>query len=928
MKSFFTNLGKVLLCGAAIAMIGCTDLHSDIQEAVTEKTENYDQEIADLQEAVTEKTENYDQEIADLQSALDALEAELKKDCALKSKLEAVEAELAAEKAAVQAAIADLNAAIEAGDNAAIEAAQAAVEAAKADLNAAIDEVKAELAGMGTEVEGLKSRLDALEAACQCEEIAAQLAALDAYVTSLEESVFQSVQTVQEAVSALSNLLADETAARELADEELWLAIYDLQEAVTAVNNLIQDLEGQGGISAEDLEGIYGAINTNSEAISSVYVQLTELIAQHDQDFADLYAKVTVVEEAVSSLFFSVSDVQAELDAQIAALEAINGYIEELYMADTALQENITQLMNLTQLQLEDLMAADEELWSAYYDLQTYYTQLYNAYVDADEELKNELTALIVETKDELSQAITFVNNLIADLTAQVEDLAARVQSLVFIPEYSDGKATIEWGLLIDNDSAVNFLYNTVISYNTLDTFKTYAKKFINKVRGSRYYAYVVRQMKNVLNEMEDAVFGPLDDINAQLDAIFKEIEDLENNLQIDTPDADEIAEAFNELFGGIEELVSYYVAEQLSNAGIPADSDVDPQEITDNIIAELKAAFTFGDVDVNIDLPGFQLPDYKTIVKNLIKKYVKYFKAEGISKVKDIVNALESGEISASDIIDGLRLVEFKELLSDLLPVAKKLEAMILENTAILKKESVIRYKVQAQNSTAAAAAIAANWKEVLSYDVETVDVRAAAPGLKITKVVAKGDEIHVTVLPQNFNYRFYLTYILEDSFLYGAAESFFDKFGKTGLISYSAALVLNDGNNIRSTEYVNFVSGENPEIYTPEVVNDANQVVETNYVVLPKNIDSYEFCSDLHMAYLSVPYREAYTKSQLEKKGYSGIVEKKAVNYNQTTGIAGPCRFNGLVGTFYDYFSYPFETVWSVNDITLVVRYDVSFE
>jgi hypothetical protein len=253
------------------------------------------------------------------------------------------------------------------------------------------------------------------------------------------------------------------------------------------------------------------------------------------------------------------------------------------------------------------------------------------------------------------------------------------------------------------------------------------------------------------------------------------------------------------------------------------------------------------------------------------------------------------------------------------MLSVAKGLEAKILENTALLQRESVIRYKVMGQNATALAAAIAAN-PSVLSYDVEAVDVRAAAPGLKITKVVAKGDEIHVSVVPQNFHYRFYLTYILEDSFLYGAAESFFDKYGKTGLISYSAALVLNDGNNIRSTEYVNFVSSENPEIFTPEVVKNG-QVVESETIVKVKDQDeTVTLCEGMQMAYLSVPNRTILTKEGLAQKGFFGITEK--VTVVTANGEAGPCEFNGRVGEMFDWFDYTFTTVWSVNDIELVVK------
>lgn len=880
MKSFFVNLGKLALCGAVVAMIGCTDLHSDIKLVQS----------------------NSDKAAAELQEALDALEADLAKDYALKSEVEAVESLLNDEIARLEAAMAT----------------DTELDAAIVGVNAAIDEVK-------ENVTLLDERLTALEEACKAyldeaavkDLINVEVEALKAYINEADDAIKKDVEELKALYADLASQLE---AYAKVEDLEAYAKVEKLEAVVARV----EAIENAEYLTAADLADLNEAVKTANEQIGKVAERVDDL----ETLTAEVKAGVVALESSVAALEAEIAGLKTLKD-NLATLEEnlekkLDKDVFEKYQKDIA--DKLATLAELETMK-EELAALGKELEDKYNELK-----------NSDEELKNsdeQLNVKIDVLEDQFGYAIKIIetrlndlDELIGEIQDQVGELAARVQSLVFIPEYSDGKATIEWGLLIDNDSAVNFLYNTVISYNTLDTFKTYAKKFINKVRGSRYYAYIVRQMKYVLNEMEDAVFGPLDDINAQLDAIFKEIEDLENNLQIDTPDADEIAEAFNELFGGIEELVSYYVAEQLSNAGIPADSDVDPQEITDKIIADLKEAFTFGDVDVNIDLPGFQLPDYKTIVKNLIKKYVKYFKTEGISKVKDIVNKLDDGNISASDIIDGLRLVEFKELLSDLLPVAKKLEAMILENTAILKKESVIRYKVLAQDAEAVAADIATNWKKVLYYDVEAVDVRAAAPALEITKVVAKGDEIHVTVLPQNFNYRFYLTYILEDSFLYGAAESFFDKFGKTGLISYSAALVLNDGNNIRSTEYVNFVSGENPEIFTPEVVNDANQVVETKKVVLSYDTESYEFCSDLHMAYLSVPKRVACTKADLEKQGYSGIVERKEVVYNKTTDLAGPCKFNGFVGTFYDYYPHTFETLWSVNDITLVVKYDVSFE
>lgn len=831
MKSFFTNLGKLLLCGATVAMIGCTDLHSDLLQVEQDSKK----------------------EIADLQSTLDQLEAKLDADYALKSELEQVKAQIADEKAALEAAI-------KAGD-------EAAIAAAKADLDAAVAQVT-------TEIAGIYARLEALEASTETEEIAAQLAALDAYVLAMEEAIVGRLDTIEQALSAVTVLLEDEAAKRQYEDEMLAKSIEGLQENLTSVINLVNDLQSKEYVTAEELYEVYGSIETTNTALSSVLLQLQDLAAKHDQDVEEIYAKINVVEEALSALVFTVTDVQTELDAQVAALEAIEGYIQELYLADNALQENLTQLLNVTQDQLDELYDFQNELFSQITTLQQFCTQMINSYETADQEL----LALIMETKAELSQTITFLTNLLNDYTGQIDDLAARVQSLVFIPEYSDGKATIEWGLLIDNDSAVNFLLNNVLTAGNIDAAKDLVKSLIADVK--------------------DVILGYTgnleDDVNAFLDGIINE---------------PAIEAAFKDLFYNLQNMIEITILEYYYGLEYGYWWDLGgatPEELAAQISADILAAFNISDLDLT------------SIVKSLLGD----LKAQGIATAKDLINKLKS--VSLNDIVAQLNSDEFHGLVSKIFSAVKGLEAKVLENTALLKRESVIRYKVLGQNATALAAAIAAN-PSVLSYDVEAVDVRAAAPGLEITKVAAKGDEIHVTVVPQNFHYRFYLTYILEDSFLYGAAESFFDKMDKTGLISYSAALVLNDGNNIRSTEYTNFVSAENPEIFTPEVINKNGEVTEHETITAVKGqVDEITLCEGMYMGYLSVPNRVILTQEQLEAKGYFGFTETKTVKTNDK-GIAGPCQFNGLTGTVKSWFDYTFTTYWAVNDIVLAVNSDL---
>ena len=533
---------------------------------------------------------------------------------------------------------------------------------------------------------------------------------------------------------------------------------------------------------------------------------------------------------------------------------------------------------NSVNAQIEDLAAAHEEIYAAYYQLQEQYTQLYNALTNADEELRAEMESLISETKNELGQAVTFLTNLLNDYTGQIDNLAARVQSLVFIPEYSDGKATIEWGLLIDNDSAVNFLLNNVLTAGNIDAAKDIVKTIIAKVKD-----VIVGATTNLDATVNDFLDGLVDEAGMEA--------------------------AFTELFKGLEEMIYAVTLETVYDEFFGWDVTVvgapTPEELAAQITADIMGSFNFADLDLT------------SIVKSLLGD----LKAQGIATAKDLVNALKS--VSLNDIVAALNSDELHGLLSEIFSAVKGLESKVLENTALLKKESVIRYKVMGQNATALAAAIAAN-PSVLSYDVEAVDVRAAAPGLEITKVAAKGDEIHVTVVPQNFHYRFYLTYILEDSFLYGAAESFFDKMDKTGLISYSAALVLNDGNNIRSTEYTNFVSAENPEIFTPEVIKNGAVVEHETITGVKGQLESFTLCEGMYIGYLSVPNRVILTKEQLEAKGYFGFTEKATVKTNNN-GIAGPCQFNGLTATVKAWSDYTFTTYWSVNDIVLVTTSDL---
>ncbi len=849
MKSFFTNLGKALLCGAVVAMIGCTDLHSDIKLVESNN-----------QEAVKE-----------LQDALDALSTRLEADYATKQ---------------------------------ALAAAQEALNAKDGDLQAAIDEVKKSLEGYATNdaVNAVLAHVAELEAALGAaqEEVNAALAGLQAALETAQEEIYGRIETVEETLSA-SLVLIEDLAAE---DEQIWNSFNTLQESVSALSTLLDE-------ATAEHDQIYQEIQTVTQTLSTVITMLEDYATK--QEVEEVYAKINIVEEFISGLTNRVVDVEDALAIHLAAFEAYKLSVEEaIALATEDMQEYLTQMLNVTNDQIAEITALQEALVQRIDTLEQFCTTIINSYETADEEL----LALIVETKEELTLVVNNILNYLSDMQGQIDELAARVQSLVFIPEYTDGKATIEWGLLIDNDSAVNFLLNRIITTGNINAFKSIVKEYIAKVKNHILYhsadieASLEDFLANLVDEgaLESALaemFTSIQDLVAA--EIYKLLQDTKINADVNL-DVNVDVEVFPGYTAPGTGTANGTIEGEFDLPEFDGDLEAEAEKIASQIMADIMGAFNLGGLNLNLT--------------DTIKGLLSAMKSVGVSTARELIDVLRNA--SVNDIIGNLNSAEFRSLLSKMLSVAKRAEAKVLENTALLQRESVIRYKVMGQNATALAAAIAKN-PSVLSYDVETVDVRAAAPGLKITKVVAKGDEIHVSVVPQNFHYRFYLTYILEDSFLYGAAESFFDKYGKTGLISYSAALVLNDGNNIRSTEYVNFVSSENPEIFTPEVIKNGS-VVESETIVLEKGADYVTLCEGMYMGYLSVPNRQILTKEQLAQKGFFGITEKAVVNTNNA-GEAGPCTFNGLVGAIDDWYNYTFTTYWSVNDIVLAVNSTVEF-
>lgn len=160
-------------------------------------------------------------------------------------------------------------------------------------------------------------------------------------------------------------------------------------------------------------------------------------------------------------------------------VEDINTQLTSLKATDDAIKAQITELENTGKAnttEIADLKAKDQALEKSINDLQSYIdTQIANAKSEAAaayatiaqyNDIVAQLTALQGST-DKLGEDLTAkinaeiatLNSRIADLEARlkavedkVENLLARIQSVSYIPTYSDGKATLK---CTDTDSLV-----------------------------------------------------------------------------------------------------------------------------------------------------------------------------------------------------------------------------------------------------------------------------------------------------------------------------------------------------------------------------------------------------------------------------------------------------------------------------------------
>lgn len=457
-----------------------------IEEAVAaiEKANEAIKENADAIEALKKVDEEFAKDIETLESNLETLETELKAyaDELLKEGKAYTDAE-------VKKVNDTLNAHIEA-----FTAYQGQVAATIAALEARVAANEEAIAALQTSVEELYELHDVQ---------AALIEDLDGRLELFMEYTEQELQALRDADAALAALIAANTDYiknvenslidyQKIANEQFTKAFGQIAENLSKINAL------EAALEAERTERIAMGKSIH-EHIANVQTELKGMIAALDKKYAGeveaIYAKYDAV---AAELAKDIEDLNAKVDAQKADLESQIARVDE----------HIAKALNHAMAAVADVDAKVEDL---------------NKAVNKEfESVRKELAAAVAELEADIAALSNELDAFKSDMNAalwqvdfMLNVILNRVQSIVFVPEYSDGKGTIKYAKA----------GNAIVEARSQMVYQVYPAECASLIAyAPEAFSYLVKDLKNPNTRGAVAEFNIVDvkgDANGLLTVTF-----------------------------------------------------------------------------------------------------------------------------------------------------------------------------------------------------------------------------------------------------------------------------------------------------------------------------------------------------------------------------------------------------------------------
>lgn len=450
---------------SAVATINAT--HKADVEALRAADAELDGKIAAANTAIANLAaalEAAEGDIASLQGqmtdALAAIEAAEEAIAALNGEVEglkAKDAELAAELAELTGVVSQLRTELVEM----IEANKAAIEENAGN----IEENAGNIAENAAAIEALEQNLaDHIAAFTEYQTVVdtkiaaleARVAAAEAAIKKLEEETIPAMKAQIETNKALSEKNAADIAkhAEEFAAYQAAVqATFDeLVAADEALNTLIATLRADFESFKTTVEG---ELAKAFEAIAANATEIAAVKADLEATKIDLQAKIDATNANLSNLAAQLEGVEAYIMHQMKeGFDAVYAKLAEDYKnlnsqidaVNSDLQNFKSQIEKALALAVQDLQtliingdaAVMQTVNQLAFDLRA---ESEKAIAEAKKALQDNIDALDKKVEEYKAAA----DELFADHQAQIDALLGRVQSLVFVPEYTDGMATIDW---------------------------------------------------------------------------------------------------------------------------------------------------------------------------------------------------------------------------------------------------------------------------------------------------------------------------------------------------------------------------------------------------------------------------------------------------------------------------------------------------
>lgn len=305
--------GALCLTPASV-FVSCSDYDADIENLQQQITAN----ATSLDELVKEKFSNVELEIESLKSAKEALEAAYKE-----ADEETKKASIAAAQALVEAATADLNAALEAAGERidGQEKTIAALLAADADLQTGIAAAKEK----ATQAYALAEQAKAL-----AEENQAKIAAVAEDLKKIKETLEGQINALGDDVKKLterigkmeSALTAQEASLKEYIDEQDG----KIDDKVKAINATIDSLKKVVTDNKAELEKLI------ADEVKALEGKISAANASIDEVKTAYAAADRALQTQIDGLDAKVDDVENDINALDSRIEAVEGLVNVLFV--------------------------------------------------------------------------------------------------------------------------------------------------------------------------------------------------------------------------------------------------------------------------------------------------------------------------------------------------------------------------------------------------------------------------------------------------------------------------------------------------------------------------------------------------------------------------------------------------------------------